>query len=290
MHVIILLLIIIAIIYLIIHWKISVPVILFLAYLSSIFARTNPIKNKFRFHALWWSFQLMLIGGIIYGEQVIDFMDDILTEYSHDYDRLVSRGISTIENDDYKRNMMLNDSLEAKDGKHIFGGLEVGMSPFEAICHIRDNKEIDNFHIGNIHFDWLRRSYYKNDLYGISMDFRDDEKYTDADSLVCFLKQKYGEPHLYIKDESTFRAEWHFNYKHIAIDCISRLKEGTLYIYQPDMLANKIADEAQKEQERMNKILKEQKELEEKQRQEELRLEEEQRQKEEKNRLLQNSL
>jgi hypothetical protein len=56
------------------------------------------------------------------------------------------------------------------------------------------------------------------------------------------------------------------------------------------MLANKIADEAQKEQERMNKILKEQKELEEKQRQEELRLEEEQRQKEEKNRLLQNSL
>jgi hypothetical protein len=40
----------------------------------------------------------------------------------------------------------------------------------------------------------------------------------------------------------------------------------------------------------MNKILKEQKELEEKQRQKELRLEEEQHQKEERNRLLQNSL
>ena len=289
MHVIILLLILILICYLIANWQITLPIGLFLIYLCSIAAREKNAKGKWRFHIFWWIFQLMVICGIVYGEKIVDFLDDFITEYDHRYDPMVSRGITVIDYDSL-HNVELSDSLEARDGKHIFGGLEVGMSPFNVFIHVKRMGGMDDFNIGNVYFNYVRRHYYNNDLYGISMSFNDFNDYTRAETLLAFLKQKYGNPHLYTKDEYSYKSEWHLKYKHIVIESKGGHYSGNLYIYQPEMLAGKIKEENQKEQKRRDKLLKKkQKEA------EKLKLElqkeiEKSRKKEEKNRLLQNGL
>lgn len=232
----------------------------------------------------------MIIGGIIYNEPIIGFMDDLITEYDQRYDEIVSKNRMT-SNDSYKKpNIELNDSLAKVDGNHLFGGLKVGMSPFEVVCHIRKMGGLDVFHVGNVYFNWCRRNYFENELYGISMSFGDIDNYAYADSLVCFLKQKYGNPHLYVKKEAYFSAKWCFNYKHIAVDSKGRLLGGVLYIYHPVIMANKMAVEVQKEREYMDKLLKEKQKREDEEKQEKLKLMEELREKEEKNSRLQNGL
>lgn len=58
MHVIGLLLIIILIYLAIVHWYITVPLLLFLVYLGYIYIPQKPKKHPVRFHTLWWIFML----------------------------------------------------------------------------------------------------------------------------------------------------------------------------------------------------------------------------------------
>ena len=61
MHVLVLLLILFLIYLVIIHWYISVPLVIILSYLGYTYIPQKPKKNPVRFHTLWWIFMLTVV-------------------------------------------------------------------------------------------------------------------------------------------------------------------------------------------------------------------------------------
>lgn len=256
MHVILLLLILILIYFLIVNWEISLPAFIFLLYLCFTFGRIEPIKHKWRFHFLWWFFQLSIVFGIVYREEIGDFLFKVEREYnSLDNQQLANRmkcvDISSVDG--------MTDTNTSDKGV-IIGDLKFGMSPFRVVCLLESSKELENFHIGNVKFKNLERFYDENELYGITLEFHDysENGLADADSVACFLEQKYGKAHIVLKNDSVLKSEWLFDHKHIVVEKVAEDYDGGLSIYHPGMLKEVIRKkkemEAEKKREMENQL------------------------------------
>lgn len=293
MHVIILILLLLLLYFLIVNWEISLPVLVFLIYLAFTFVRDNPIKNKWRYHSLWCFFQLTLIFGIVYREDIGDFLWKLEMEDRSWNDELLENRM----NDAFFVRSLTDDvEVDAPQNDIIIGELKFGMSPFRVVRILDDSKELNNFHIGSVSFRETKRYYSDGDLYGVTMDFYDssEKEMSKADSVARFLSHKYGKPHVCLNNDSVFKTEWHFNHKHIVVEKVASEDYGVLSIYHPVMLRNKIrkikeeeAKEKQEEEDRLRAIKEEKMK---KEQDEKRKAEEEKRNMEEKNKRLLESL
>lgn len=84
--------IIVFVVLLIINWKIAVPALLFVIYISLASERENE-KGRWRFHTLWWIFLIMVTAGIIYSKQILRIADHLLNE-ADTYDNLAESYIT----------------------------------------------------------------------------------------------------------------------------------------------------------------------------------------------------
>lgn len=278
--------IIIVIILLIINWKIALPVTLLLAYLLDILTRyQDTSKIGWRPHILWWTVQLMVLGGIIYGKQIITYADDLITEYSEGYDHLTYRFISN--GTPYTSTFQLTDDTLTAPSSTLFDDLEVGMSPFTVVNRTRHIDKFMLFKVNGVYFNNFDRFYYNNHLYGIRFTFNNHDTFAHTDSVVQYLAQKYGPPHYEERHATTYTARWQYRNKHLLIESDIKYNEGTLYIYHPQTLAQKSEEEARKRQEEIDKIIRERQAKEEAIAREIAIME---REREEKNRRLQNGL
>lgn len=282
MHVIILVLLLLLLYFLIVNWEISLSVLIFLTYLAVTFVRDNPIKNKWRFHSIWWFFQLTLILGIVYREDIVDFCWKWSMEDSPWNDELLD---SRMNDASFVQYLTDDIDMDAPQNDVVIGGLRFGMSPFMVVRILDASKELNYFDIGSVNFHDTERYYYDDKLYGVTMGFYNpsDSEASNADSVVRFLSQKYGEAHVFLKNDSIFKAEWLFNLKHIVVEKLVSDNHGILSIYHPEMLRRKIQNlkeeeekERQEFEERMR--IKKEKEIEAIQ-----KAEEEKREREEKN-------
>lgn len=247
MHVILLFLILVLIYFLIINWEISLPAFIFLVYLAFTFARKEPIKHKWRFHFLWCFFQLAIVLGIVYREEIGDFLWKVENEYSSwRGDVLMSSRMKYVEASFVEGTA----DVETSDKDIIIGGLKFGMSPFRVVCLLESTKELESFHIGEVRFGKLERFYDDNELYGITLKFHDSsyKGLSDAESVTRFLEQKYGNAHFSFKNDSAFKVEWLFDYKHIVVEKVAEAYNGVLSIYHPGMLKEKIRKKKEAEE------------------------------------------
>ena len=246
MHVILLFLILVLIYFLIINWEISLPAFIFLVYLCFTFVRDEPIKHKWRFHFLWCFFQLAIVLGIVYREEIGDFLWKVENEYSSWRDDvLMSSRMKYVEASFVEGTA----DVETSDKDIIIGGLKFGMSPFRVVCWLESTKELESFHIGEVRFGKLERFYDDNELYGIVFEFHNYlvKDLAGADSVVRFLGQKYGKAHIAIQNDSVFKTEWLFDYKHIVVEKVAVSYNGILSIYHPGMLKEKFRKKEEKE-------------------------------------------
>lgn len=284
--------VLVIIVLLIINWKIALPILLFLIYLFSALMRQSK-TGRWRFHIIWWVVQLMLITSIIYGKQIITFADKLITEYSNNYDTIYS--INEVDYTD-PHIVALSDSLQAADGRHLFAGLEVGMTPLSTVCHLWPLDELNDFHINGVHFFDFDRYYYKNRLYAIGLEYNETEDYSKSDTLVHFLTQKYGPPHLDIRNDSTYNVQWNFIHKNIIVQPhrLSRIlkswSNAILYIGHPQLRIEKEEAEHRKwEKENEKRMKKEQRKKQKQEKAEQKRIEAEQ-QKQERIRQIQDGI
>lgn len=232
-------------------WQVAIPIFLFLVYLVAIFL-CRPIKHKGWFHGLWWLLQLSVMVAIVWGATIAEYY----SEYSKAAD---SSDMLMSEANHRLMRMMLDEEdsltvvqdrvLDEENGKQLFGGMEVGMSPYEVRSLVREKQEaLGNFRIDKVWFQMPERYYYRRGLYGVSMgfmDFYEGEPHAAADTVVAFLKQKYGEPHLFGKNEEHFNAVWRFEHKYIVVKTHQVLHTKAhpyyvLLIYQPELLKRKL--------------------------------------------------
>lgn len=251
MHVIIFLLILIFIVYAFQHWYISLPILAFLGYLSNLIIctpqqRRNPIR-----HLLWWVFLILFTGCMYHRDDISRFAVITEFEYSEWSEDLVLK--TAIENDKFLDFHSTSSSLSSNE---LFGGLQIGMSPLRTSWHIARHEEIlDAVYLDSISLTSLRRYYSNKKLYAISFDI--DSDYGSKDCFVKaihFFSNKYGAPH-HTKNTDKFDiAQWNFAEKHIVINCVPNSYKGTLYIYNPDLLQQKIDSHFQEEAREKAKI------------------------------------
>lgn len=247
MHVILLFLILVLIYFLIINWEITLPAFVFLVYLCFTFVRDEPIKHKWRFHFLWCFFQLAIVLGIVYREEIGDFLWKVECEYRFGLgDELMDCRMKYVEIPSVEG----TTEVEISNKDIIIGDLKFGMSPLRVACVLESNEELENFHIGNVKFETLERFYDENELYGITLKFHDSSRkgLSDAESVTCFLEQKYGNAHFSFKNDSAFKVEWLFDYKHIVVEKVAEAYNGVLSIYHPGMLKEKFRKKKEAEE------------------------------------------
>lgn len=246
MHVIGLLLIIILIYLAIVHWYITVPLLLFLVYLGYIYIPQKPKKHPVRFHTLWWIFMLCVVTLICNRENIHDFyrmMNSETRTYQDREDPLVEHAIAQSDG------MLTGIGTQASPSQDLYGGLTIGMSPFQVTWRLTLHPELDSdFTIDNVRLFPPNRHYFDNRLYGISFGISNDTcKISNARTVVRFLSKKYGEPHHCTSTDTLYQALWQFTDKHILVKCLPNEYTNTLYLFHPIPLLQKIEAVHQKE-------------------------------------------
>ena len=273
--------IIVFVVLLIINWKIAVPALLFVIYISLASERENE-KGRWRFHTLWWIFLIMVTAGIIYSKQILRIADHLLNE-ADTYDNLAESYITN--SDPYTSTYQLPADTLIAPNSNLFGQLKVGMTPLAVLPHIWEIDDYNPLHVNKVHLNNFDRYYHNNRLYAVGFTFSTYNAFNEADTLVHFFTQKYGTPH-YQERHTTYTVRWQYRDKHIQIQADTQSREGTLYIYHPQILAQKTAEIARQRQQQLDELIRKEQEKKESVAR---KIAEEQQKQEEKNRRLQDS-
>lgn len=246
MHVLVLLLILFLIYLVIIHWYISVPLVIILTYLGYTYIPQKPKKNPVRFHTLWWIFMLTVVTLICYRDDIQTFHYKMRLETNDYWDRedpLVEYAIAQPDG------ILTGSNTQASPSQELYGGLTIGMSPFQVTWHFTQHPELDTtFTIHNIKLYSPNRYYFDNRLYGLSFSICNDIcKISNARTVAQFLSKKYGEPHICTSSDTLYQALWQFTDKYILVKCLPNDYTGSLYLFHPTMLLQKIEAIHQKE-------------------------------------------
>lgn len=253
MHVLILLLILLAIYFIVIYWKITTPIIYLLVYLMAMLFRDKEKGNKVWFHTLWLLGLAALLSVVFFGATGLDFASDWSDEYSN-YDELTSYEFSRIDSVKCV-DVELMERLKREDEERLIGPLEVGMWPVRVTYLKRKWKEMESFELAGVRLSSMESHYHKGGLYGVSYSFKEDSLFSQADSIVGVLKQKYGPMQLEQRDEKVYKAAWVFEHKHVVVD--SEYNRGyswsKLYIYEPNLRLKKVLRKEEKLEKEMKR-------------------------------------